>query len=210
MEEILKEKYIVFDNESKIKDLKCPIFIIHGKKDNIIPVEHSFQLAKSVQNLYKWYPKKASHFDLVRIVRHKYYSKMKLFLDIIFRKNLDKIMSDLDLKEIYNANQSMNEKISLISKDFKEKIVQMNNKNTKLEQEILRLQNINAQKDAKIDKLDKQIIQLKQEKKMIEEQYALEKNNNDILNSQIQVYCNNKIVLEENKKGIYNLYFGNK
>lgn len=38
----IKERFIITD---MIKKVKCPTFILHGKRDNIIPVEHSEILA---------------------------------------------------------------------------------------------------------------------------------------------------------------------
>lgn len=42
-----------FPNIEHIKKIKSPIFILHGKKDKIIKVEHSIQLHKEAQTKYK-------------------------------------------------------------------------------------------------------------------------------------------------------------
>jgi len=42
-----------FNNIHCIGNVKCPVFIAHGKKDNTVPVEHSIQLSKSVKSKCK-------------------------------------------------------------------------------------------------------------------------------------------------------------
>lgn len=37
-----------FENLERIKDVKCPILLIHGKKDELIPYQHAFELRKKV------------------------------------------------------------------------------------------------------------------------------------------------------------------
>ena len=51
----------VFNNKDIIGRILSPIFLIHGKKDGIIPIKHSIELSRHIQNLYKWFPKKEGH-----------------------------------------------------------------------------------------------------------------------------------------------------
>ena len=81
----------VFDNKKKMLDIDCPIFLIHGKKDNIIPYTHSIELSKFIKNIYKWFPTRASHNNILTTQRLKFYQKFKFFIDYLTRfhpKNL--------------------------------------------------------------------------------------------------------------------------
>jgi predicted esterase len=42
--------------------LKCPFFVIHGKKDNIVPYTTSTRLIEKIRNVYAWYPKSEEPF----------------------------------------------------------------------------------------------------------------------------------------------------
>ena len=75
----------VFNNKSKIGDIICPIFLIHGKRDQTIPIDHSYELAKSIHNIYKWYPKKGGHNNIVTDFRRKFYQKFRFYLDYLER-----------------------------------------------------------------------------------------------------------------------------
>ncbi len=46
------EKIDVFSNIKKVVDVICPIFILHGQKDDVIPSKHSFDLIKFMKNPY--------------------------------------------------------------------------------------------------------------------------------------------------------------
>jgi len=39
-----------FDNLNLIKDIKMPTFFLHGKRDNVIPFDHSTELINSKKN----------------------------------------------------------------------------------------------------------------------------------------------------------------
>ena len=75
----------VFNNKDIIGRIISPIFLIHGRKDSTIPVEHSIELAKHIQNLYKWYPKKAGHNNIISELRMKFFQKCKFFMDYLSR-----------------------------------------------------------------------------------------------------------------------------
>ena len=75
----------VFNNKNKIGNIVCPIFLIHGKRDQTIPIEHSYELAKSIHNIYKWYPKKGGHNNIVTEFRRKFYQKFRFYLDYLER-----------------------------------------------------------------------------------------------------------------------------
>lgn len=82
-----------FNNKKIIGKIISPIFLIHGKKDRTIPIENSIELAKHIQNLYKWFPKKAGH-NIITECRMKFYKKFQFFIDYLSRfpkHNVNKI-----------------------------------------------------------------------------------------------------------------------
>lgn len=62
-----------FPNIEHIKEVKSPIFILHGKKDKIVKVEHSEQLHKAAKTKYK-------HLVVREEMTHNQY---KLYDDLI-------------------------------------------------------------------------------------------------------------------------------
>ena len=74
----------VFNNKDIIGRILSPIFLIHGKKDGIIPIKHSIELSRHIQNLYKWFPKKEGH-NIITECRMKFFKKFKFFIDYLSR-----------------------------------------------------------------------------------------------------------------------------
>ena len=67
--------------------VKCPVLIIHGMKDQVIPHKYSLQMAKRLKNPFQWYPRKADHHNLIINYRYKLFTKLQMFIDSIFSKN---------------------------------------------------------------------------------------------------------------------------
>eukprot|EP01118_Nematostelium_gracile_P001477 TRINITY_DN11527_c0_g1_i1.p1 TRINITY_DN11527_c0_g1~~TRINITY_DN11527_c0_g1_i1.p1 ORF type:complete len:358 (-),score=94.72 TRINITY_DN11527_c0_g1_i1:62-1135(-) len=44
----------MFENLKKISKIKCPVFIVHGKEDTIIPISHSQKLEKEISDGLLW------------------------------------------------------------------------------------------------------------------------------------------------------------
>ena len=65
----------VFCNIKKIIDVSCPIFLIHGQKDEVIPIDQSIQMSKFMKNPYEWHPKNGDHSNILT----KYRTKLNLF-----------------------------------------------------------------------------------------------------------------------------------
>jgi surfactin synthase thioesterase subunit len=83
------EKIDVFSNIKKISDVSCPIFMIHGQKDEIIPIEQSIELAKYIKHPYEWHPRKGDHSNILTEYRTKFFQKCKFFFEYLnfFNKN---------------------------------------------------------------------------------------------------------------------------
>lgn len=72
----------------KIKNIECPIFLIHGQKDSIIPFAQSEGLASKIKTLFKWFPSKADHDNIISNHRCKFYRKLKTFMnELLIQKN---------------------------------------------------------------------------------------------------------------------------
>jgi len=74
-------EFPVFNNDSKIQDLNCYIFLIHGLRDQIVPHTFSLRLAKNSSHKTAWYPEKSGHYDVISTKREKFYRKCKEFIE---------------------------------------------------------------------------------------------------------------------------------
>ncbi len=74
------EKY---DNLKKIKQLKCPLLVIHGTADNIIAFWHGQKLFTVAQVPKQFYRvEKAGHNDVLMVAGDEYWQVIKSFLRI--------------------------------------------------------------------------------------------------------------------------------
>lgn len=78
------EKNDVFCNIKKITEVKVPVFIIHGIKDELIPVKHSQEMMKYIKLKFEWFPKNGNHGNILTKYRTKFFIKCNLFLDNLF------------------------------------------------------------------------------------------------------------------------------
>lgn len=74
----------VFNNFNKINDVECPIFLIHGQLDDLIPYEQSIEMAKNIKKLYEWYPTHGDHNNILVKYRSKFIQKTNLFLEHLY------------------------------------------------------------------------------------------------------------------------------
>ena len=81
-----------YDALTKANSILARTFLIHGKKDNVINVEQSELLAKSIRYVSKWFPSKENHSNLLTYYRCKFYSNIKKFIN------------DLDFSYLYAQN----------------------------------------------------------------------------------------------------------
>ncbi|MEH1925233.1 alpha/beta hydrolase [Nostoc sp.] len=77
-----------FPNLDNIKKVKCPILVIHGKADDIIPFTHGERLfdAAISPKLYLWV-EKANHNDLFWVAEEKYRQTLQEFTRLVNIKN---------------------------------------------------------------------------------------------------------------------------
>ncbi len=62
-----------------VNKFKIPIFIIHGKQDMTVKYFLSMSFSQKINNKFEWYPKNATHFDIIIEHRKKFLIKMKEF-----------------------------------------------------------------------------------------------------------------------------------
>ena len=112
---IKRRKLSSMNSNYNVNDIACPVFLIHGQKDNIIPVYHSHELSEEIKysgKSYCWFPKKGTHYNIIYDLRLKFYRKFMYFLDLIerFHKQVNEnimLKSDLNIyKPISNISNA--------------------------------------------------------------------------------------------------------
>jgi hypothetical protein len=104
------EKIDVFCNLGKVSDISCPVFLIHGMQDDVIPQTQSFEMMKKIKYVYEWFPTRGNHFNITTKYRSKFYIKLKLFLEHLkYNKNKNS-RCELDFSDDCNLD---NTKITL-------------------------------------------------------------------------------------------------
>jgi len=75
-----------FPNDSRIKSLSCPAFVIHGQSDEVIPFYHGHRLSEITPRNHRWpgyFPRAAGHNDIVELDAGMYYSELQAFLQSV-------------------------------------------------------------------------------------------------------------------------------
>jgi pimeloyl-ACP methyl ester carboxylesterase len=78
--EVLKE---AFDNEENCRQIQCPLLIIHGAKDTLVPFEHSLKLMSGCQSYCR-----------LKIVENMTHTKFNFRMDFI--RHMSKFLIDLE------------------------------------------------------------------------------------------------------------------
>lgn len=75
-----------FTNLKKIKKVRCPVLVMHGKLDNVVPFEHSQQLFAAVNSpkLSLWIDS-ANHNDFASVAGEKYGQTLREFANLVFK-----------------------------------------------------------------------------------------------------------------------------
>jgi len=73
-----------FPNLEKIKRVKCPVLIMHGKRDDIVPFYHSQTLFEQAPppKLFLWV-EQANHNDFTDVAGERYVKILKEFIEIV-------------------------------------------------------------------------------------------------------------------------------
>lgn len=72
-----------FPNDVSVKHVTCPVFIMHGQRDDIIPFYHGYRLHKAIPPPLRWppyFPAVAGHNDLMESDMRSYFGEISSFL----------------------------------------------------------------------------------------------------------------------------------
>jgi hypothetical protein len=82
------KNYDIYHDIRGISNIRCNVLLIHGMKDDVIPVESSKELAKHILSLHEWTPKKGDNGNILTIYRTKFIIKCKSFFEYLnYRKS---------------------------------------------------------------------------------------------------------------------------
>jgi pimeloyl-ACP methyl ester carboxylesterase len=91
--------YEPFPNGELIKRVRSPVFIIHGTKDDVIPITHGQKLAAASGSLFEFWPVIGANHGNVE-TRDEYFMK----LDLFFRRLLSNKKTDVTKGESEKIN----------------------------------------------------------------------------------------------------------
>lgn len=100
------EKIDVFCNIKKINEVSCPIFIIHGQKDDVIPVQQSYDMASFMKYPYEWHPRNGDHYNILTKYRTKFFQKCKFFFEYLNYFTYNKNRNVTNSIETYNCEKN--------------------------------------------------------------------------------------------------------
>jgi hypothetical protein len=103
------DKYDCFCNLNKVKEVYCPIFIIHGLKDEVIPHKQSIEMSARIRFLYQWYPRHGNHNNILFLYRYKFFTKLKIFFEHIKHFYTKKNKFDIDSSKVTKFNYNLQE-----------------------------------------------------------------------------------------------------
>ena len=73
-----------YNNLGRIKNIKCPVLVIHGKKDSVIPILHGATLHREANSpKIKYWIKSAGHNDLLQKAGNNYWKTLRKFENLI-------------------------------------------------------------------------------------------------------------------------------
>jgi len=75
-----------FKNEEAMQSMECPVFVIHGKEDNIVPFYHGLRLFEASPQANRWpgyFPEHAGHNDIVELDAGTYFAKLRAFVNSV-------------------------------------------------------------------------------------------------------------------------------
>lgn len=72
-----------YPNEKYVRNLTCPVFLMHGQRDDIIPFYHGRRLHEACPKAAHWpayFPQRAGHNDLAETDMRSYFGQLSAFL----------------------------------------------------------------------------------------------------------------------------------
>lgn len=83
----------IFPNIEKITSIRCPVYIIHGRDDDVVAVTHGEALLDAVPVKYRapaWFVPYRNHNDVLNDNEVEYISRLKSFYDIIVKHLIER------------------------------------------------------------------------------------------------------------------------
>ncbi|MEQ1439824.1 alpha/beta hydrolase [Fontimonas sp. SYSU GA230001] len=75
-----------FDNLSRIRSVRCPVLVIHGRRDDIVAFWHGERLLRAAPSARQsWWLDGAGHNDLVAVAGAEYPRRLRAFADTLGR-----------------------------------------------------------------------------------------------------------------------------
>jgi len=81
-----------YPNNQRVRSVKCPVLIMHGKQDEIIPFYHGDRLHKACPKASRWpayFPEHAGHNNLVEIDAKMYFGELSAFFNNVCKQAKD-------------------------------------------------------------------------------------------------------------------------
>lgn len=73
-----------FDNLARIPSVRCPVLVIHGRRDEIVPFWHGERLLRAApEPRQAWWVDGAGHNDLVAVAGAEYPQRLRQFADAL-------------------------------------------------------------------------------------------------------------------------------
>jgi len=75
-----------FHNEHALRSVGCPVFIMHGQDDVVVPLYHAVRLRDRLPEKCAWpgyFPEGACHNDLIDVDPGEYYARLRAFVKSI-------------------------------------------------------------------------------------------------------------------------------
>jgi len=72
-----------YENFRRVRSVKCPVLVMHGQRDDVVPFYHGVRLHKKCPEQYRWpgyFPTRAGHHDIVESDPKKYFGEVSHFL----------------------------------------------------------------------------------------------------------------------------------
>mmetsp|Transcript_11762 Transcript_11762/g.12924 ORF Transcript_11762/g.12924 Transcript_11762/m.12924 type:complete len:255 (+) Transcript_11762:53-817(+) len=70
-----------FCNVDRVKQTDCPVFVIHGSRDEIVSIDHARELHRNSKVKYPLYVVKGAQHNNVELFSNKYYEELNKFLN---------------------------------------------------------------------------------------------------------------------------------
>lgn len=78
-----------YPNDSSVKKVSCPVFVMHGKRDSVVRFHHGTRMCNATPDKYRWpgyFPAGAGHNDILECNVKAYFSKLHSFLEFVKRR----------------------------------------------------------------------------------------------------------------------------